>query len=32
MINCKPVCTPLVAAEKLSARDGDPLFADDATA
>jgi hypothetical protein len=31
MMNCKPVCTSLVMAEKLSARDGDPLSADDAT-
>jgi hypothetical protein len=32
MTNCKPMCTPLVVVEKLSARDGDPLSPDDATA
>jgi hypothetical protein len=31
MKDCKPVRTPLVATEKLSARDGDHLPADDAT-
>jgi hypothetical protein len=31
MQNCKMVCTPLVAAEKLSACDGNPLSVDDAT-
>jgi hypothetical protein len=32
MMNCKPVCTPLVTVEKLSAHDGDPLSAEDAMA